>query len=29
LVTALLQAAFVDAVTGKDPKHPDWLTPVG
>ena len=28
-LTALLQAAFIDAVTGKDPKHPDWLTPVG
>ncbi len=26
-VTCLLQAAFFDAVTGKDPKHLDWLTP--
>jgi branched-chain amino acid aminotransferase len=28
-VTELLQAAFFDAVRGKDPKHLDWLTPVG
>jgi len=28
-ITARLQAAFIDAVTGKDPKHGDWLTPVG
>jgi branched-chain amino acid aminotransferase len=27
-VTTRLQAAFVDAVTGKDPRHLDWLTPV-
>jgi branched-chain amino acid aminotransferase len=27
-VTSMLQAAFLDAVTGKDPKHLDWLTPV-
>jgi branched-chain amino acid aminotransferase len=26
--TALLQTAFYDAVTGKDPKHVDWLTPI-
>jgi branched-chain amino acid aminotransferase len=28
-LTALLQSAYVDAVTGKDPRHLDWLTPVG
>lgn len=27
-MTSMLQAAFLDAVTGKDPKHLDWLTPV-
>ena len=27
-VTAMLQAAFLDAVSGKDLKHLDWLTPV-
>lgn len=27
-ITAMLQAAFIDAVTGKDPKHPDWLTSI-
>jgi len=28
-ITSLLQNAFFDAVTGKDPKHLDWLTPIG
>jgi branched-chain amino acid aminotransferase len=27
-VTIRLQEAFFDAVHGKDPKHPEWLTPV-
>jgi branched-chain amino acid aminotransferase len=27
-VTAGLQAAFVAAVTGEDPRHRDWITPV-
>jgi branched-chain amino acid aminotransferase len=27
-ITARLQAAFFDAVTGRDPGHMDWLTPI-
>jgi branched-chain amino acid aminotransferase len=27
-ITALLQAAFFDAVTGADPRHLDWLTTI-
>jgi branched-chain amino acid aminotransferase len=27
-ITTELQAAFFDAVTGKDPRHPDWLTSI-
>ena len=27
-ITARLQAAFFDAVTGADPQHLDWLTPI-
>jgi branched-chain amino acid aminotransferase len=27
-VTQTLQAAFFNAVTGKDPRHLDWLTPI-
>jgi branched-chain amino acid aminotransferase len=27
-ITARLQEAFFDAVTGRDPKHRDWLTPL-
>jgi len=28
-ITARLQAAFFDCVNGRDPKHEEWLTPVG
>jgi branched-chain amino acid aminotransferase len=28
-LTVLLQTAYIDAVTGKDPQHLDWLTPIG
>jgi branched-chain amino acid aminotransferase len=28
-VTRTLQRAFFDAATGRDPRHRDWLTPVG
>jgi branched-chain amino acid aminotransferase len=28
LITAMLQAAFFDAVAGQDTKHHDWLTPI-
>ena len=27
-ITRELQAAYHDAVTGRDPKHPEWLTPL-
>jgi branched-chain amino acid aminotransferase len=28
-LTTLLQTAYADAVRGRDPKHLDWLTPIG